>query len=142
MPPAPAPASRCSTDSARTTIEDLVRRVEKIETAIEPRFQEHFVEAMAIPHKRFENPELAKVVTLPAKKESAAQRATRGRRGRRAEGRARDENYPGWGTASLLGSLGWWLGAHVGLITAVFLSAIAGGVGLYFGYRWFAENLG
>ena len=27
----------------------MVRRVEKIETAVEPRFQEHFVEAMAIP---------------------------------------------------------------------------------------------
>ncbi|HTV51292.1 MAG TPA: ASKHA domain-containing protein, partial [Steroidobacteraceae bacterium] len=37
--------------SARRTIEELVRRVEKIETAIEPRFQQHFVEAMAIPHK-------------------------------------------------------------------------------------------
>ena len=41
---------------------------------------------MAIPHKRFENPELGKVVTLPARKDSAAQSATRGRRGRRAEG--------------------------------------------------------
>ena len=69
--------------TARPTIEDLVRRVEKIETAIEPRFQAHFVEAMAIPHKRFENPELAKVVTLPPRKESEAQGATRGRRGRR-----------------------------------------------------------
>ena len=28
-----------------------MRRVEKIETALEPRFQAHFVEAMAIPHK-------------------------------------------------------------------------------------------
>ncbi|HUC32765.1 MAG TPA: ASKHA domain-containing protein, partial [Ilumatobacteraceae bacterium] len=36
---------------SRATIETLVRRVEKIETAIEPRFQEHFVEAMSIPHK-------------------------------------------------------------------------------------------
>ena len=27
-----------------------MRRVEKIETAVEPRFQEHFVGAMAIPH--------------------------------------------------------------------------------------------
>lgn len=71
--------------TARGTIEDLVRRVEKIETAIEPRFQAHFVEAMAIPHKRFENPELSKVVTLPARSDSAAQTASRGRRGRRAE---------------------------------------------------------
>ena len=36
--------------SARAEIEDVVRRVEKIETAVEPRFQEHFVSAMAIPH--------------------------------------------------------------------------------------------
>jgi uncharacterized 2Fe-2S/4Fe-4S cluster protein (DUF4445 family) len=57
-------------------------RLEKIETAIEPRFQAHFVEAMALPHKRFENPELIKVVTSPARKESATQGATRGRRGR------------------------------------------------------------
>ena len=35
---------------ARAEIEDVVRRVEKIETAVEPRFQEHFVHAMAIPH--------------------------------------------------------------------------------------------
>lgn len=69
--------------TARPTIEDLVRRVEKIETAIEPRFQAHFVDAMAIPHKHFPNPELAKIVTLPAPKESAAQGATRGRRSRR-----------------------------------------------------------
>ena len=37
--------------TSRAVIETLVRRVEKIETAIEPRFQQHFVEAMAIPHK-------------------------------------------------------------------------------------------
>jgi uncharacterized 2Fe-2S/4Fe-4S cluster protein (DUF4445 family) len=71
-------------ERSRATIEQLVRRVEKIETAIEPRFQAHFVEAMAIPHKRFANPELSKVVTLPAPKESAAQAgASRGRRNRR-----------------------------------------------------------
>ena len=70
--------------TSRATIEQVVRRVEKIETAIEPRFQAHFVEAMAIPHKRFPNPELAKVVTLPEPKESAAQAgASRGRRSRR-----------------------------------------------------------
>src|SRR3546814_839737 len=35
---------------ARDEIEDVIRRVEKIETAVEPKFQSHFVEAMAIPH--------------------------------------------------------------------------------------------
>ena len=58
--------------SARVAIEDLVRRVEKIETAIEPRFQAHFVEAMAIPHKTAAYTELRKVVTLPAVRASAA----------------------------------------------------------------------
>ena len=37
--------------AARREIEGVVRQVEKIETAVEPRFQEHFVEAMAFPHK-------------------------------------------------------------------------------------------
>ena len=50
-------------------------------------------------------------------------------------------NILGWGTASLLGSIGWWLGARIGLGTAVVLSSIAGGAGLYWGYRWFDENL-
>ncbi|RFB79248.1 ASKHA domain-containing protein [Methylovirgula sp. 4M-Z18] len=36
---------------ARREIGDVVRRIEKIETAIEPSFQQHFVNAMAIPHK-------------------------------------------------------------------------------------------
>ena len=35
---------------ARREIERVVRTVEKIETAVEPRFQEHFVDAMAFPH--------------------------------------------------------------------------------------------
>ena len=52
-------------DKARTEIEELVRRVEKIETAIEPRFQQHFVEAMAIPHKTAPYEKLREVVTLP-----------------------------------------------------------------------------
>jgi len=69
--------------TSRTAIEDIVRRVEKIETAIEPRFQEHFVEAMAIPHKTADYANLRKVVELPAPKDSAAQTATRGRRSRR-----------------------------------------------------------
>ncbi|MFL5673776.1 MAG: ASKHA domain-containing protein [Chloroflexota bacterium] len=51
--------------AARTEIEGVVRRVEKIETAVEPRFQQHFVEAMAFPHKTAPFPELAKVVSLP-----------------------------------------------------------------------------
>ena len=52
-------------DHARTEIEALVRRVEKIETAIEPRFQQHFVEAMAIPHKTAPFAKLRQVVVIP-----------------------------------------------------------------------------
>ena len=36
----------------RREIEEMTERVEKIETAIEPRFQEHFVEAMSFPGAR------------------------------------------------------------------------------------------
>ncbi len=36
--------------AARREVEALVRRIHKVETAIEPRFQEHFVAANAIPH--------------------------------------------------------------------------------------------
>jgi uncharacterized 2Fe-2S/4Fe-4S cluster protein (DUF4445 family) len=51
---------------ARREIERVVRTVEKIETAVEPRFQEHFVDAMAIPHATAPSSNLARVVDLPA----------------------------------------------------------------------------
>ncbi len=51
--------------AARAAIEAGVRRIHKVETAIEPRFQEHFVAANAIPHATAPFPELAKIVTLP-----------------------------------------------------------------------------
>ncbi len=50
---------------SRGEIESLVRKIEKIETAIEPRFQEHFIAAMAFPHKTAPYPHLGKVVNLP-----------------------------------------------------------------------------
>ncbi|MFO1394006.1 MAG: hypothetical protein U1F09_09630 [Steroidobacteraceae bacterium] len=43
--------------------------------------------------------------------------------------------------ASLAGWAGWWLGAKVGFTTAILLSAVASGVGMYAGYRWFDQNL-
>jgi uncharacterized 2Fe-2S/4Fe-4S cluster protein (DUF4445 family) len=52
--------------AARREIETVVRQVEKIETAVEPRFQQHFVEAMAFPHKTAPMPHLALAVELPA----------------------------------------------------------------------------
>lgn len=51
----------------RHEMEDAVRRVTKIETATEPRFQQLFVEAMAFPHKTAETPNLAKVIDLPVR---------------------------------------------------------------------------
>jgi uncharacterized 2Fe-2S/4Fe-4S cluster protein (DUF4445 family) len=57
--------------AARTEIERVVRTVEKIETAIEPRFQEHFVDAMAFPHRTAEMPHLARVIDLPARPDAA-----------------------------------------------------------------------
>jgi uncharacterized 2Fe-2S/4Fe-4S cluster protein (DUF4445 family) len=60
----------------RAEVEAFARRVEKIETALEPRFQEHFVNAMAIPHRSDPYPHLAATVALPA----AAPRVRRARR--------------------------------------------------------------
>jgi uncharacterized 2Fe-2S/4Fe-4S cluster protein (DUF4445 family) len=67
---------------SRSQIETQVRRVEKIETAVEPSFQEHFVQAMTLPHKTDRFPELAKQVTLPEPKH-APDEAKGGRTGRR-----------------------------------------------------------
>ncbi len=57
--------------AARREIEGVVRRVEKIETAVEPRFQQHFVEAMAIPHRTAPSPHLERVVSLPPRPATA-----------------------------------------------------------------------
>ena len=51
--------------TARARIETEVHRIHKVETAIEPRFQEHFIAANAIPHATAAFPELGKVVVLP-----------------------------------------------------------------------------
>ncbi len=52
----------------RREIEEMVSKIEKIETALEPKFQEHFVYAMALPNKVDPFPELSKIVTLPERK--------------------------------------------------------------------------
>jgi uncharacterized 2Fe-2S/4Fe-4S cluster protein (DUF4445 family) len=70
--------------SARREIEAVVRRVEKIETAIEPRFQEHFVEAMAVPHRTAAYPNLEKAITLPARARPSGSLEARPGRRRRA----------------------------------------------------------
>jgi uncharacterized 2Fe-2S/4Fe-4S cluster protein (DUF4445 family) len=52
----------------RREIEETVRRIEKIETALKPKFQEHFVHAMAIPNKVDPFPKLSAAVKLPERK--------------------------------------------------------------------------
>jgi len=72
--------------SQRHEMETVVQNVTKIETAIEPRFQELFVAALALPHRDAPNPCLSTVVELPA----PPVRASDGRDGpRRRRGRAR-----------------------------------------------------
>ncbi len=71
-------------NASRTTIEELVRRVEKIETAIEPKFQAHFVEAMGIPHSTARNPCAAQSGrTLPQQKAAAPRAGAQGAAGAR-----------------------------------------------------------
>jgi uncharacterized 2Fe-2S/4Fe-4S cluster protein (DUF4445 family) len=68
----------------RREIEETVRKIEKIETALESKFQEHFVYAMAMPNKVDAFPKLAEAVTLPERKVLADNgEAAGGRRRRR-----------------------------------------------------------
>ncbi|MEP4766813.1 MAG: ASKHA domain-containing protein [Roseibium sp.] len=70
----------------RREIEKVVRDIEKIETALEPKFQEHFVNAMALPNKVDQFPNLQTTVDLPERKEPTAEDASGGRRRRRRRG--------------------------------------------------------
>ncbi len=56
----------------RHEIAETVIRIEKIETATEPRFQELFVAAMAFPHKSAPPVELSKLVDLPVRQAATA----------------------------------------------------------------------
>ncbi|MEC9243994.1 MAG: drug:proton antiporter, partial [Pseudomonadota bacterium] len=78
-------------------IEETVKRIEKIETALESRFQEHFVHAMALPNKVDPFPKLAEQVQLPPRAmagapadETGAARPRRRSREERAARRRRD----------------------------------------------------
>ena len=44
--------------------------------------------------------------------------------------------------ALIVGWVGWKIGAVVGIGTAWVLSCLGGGVGFYYGRRWFDRNLG
>jgi uncharacterized 2Fe-2S/4Fe-4S cluster protein (DUF4445 family) len=65
---------------ARERIQQRVNDVEKIETAIEPRFQHHFVAAMALPNKLDPFTRLRAVVDLPAARTDTGPKRGRRRR--------------------------------------------------------------
>jgi len=52
--------------ASRDEIENRVRKVEKVETAIDKSFQRLFVEALAIPHATDVFPMLSEIITLPS----------------------------------------------------------------------------
>ena len=69
--------------AAREEIEIVVRGIEKVETAVEPAFQRHFVDAIAIPHGTADYVHLPQHVTLPAADEDALATRRQNRRRRR-----------------------------------------------------------
>ena len=66
--------------AARGEIERRVRAIEKVETAVDASFQQHFVDAMGIPHSTQPSTELAKVVALPEPTEAPRAGGRRRRR--------------------------------------------------------------
>ncbi|MTI43008.1 DUF4445 domain-containing protein [Roseibium hamelinense] len=70
----------------RREIEQTVREIEKIETALEPKFQEHFVNAMALPNKVDPFPNLREAIALPEPKELPQSAEGAGGRRRRRRG--------------------------------------------------------
>jgi len=70
---------------ARSEIEQTVENIHKIETAVEPRFQEHFINASAIPNAVEAFPELAKVASLPDVNFNSGEGSQRTRRRRRSQ---------------------------------------------------------
>ena len=69
--------------ATRAEIEATVRDIEKIETAVEPKFQDYFVDAMAIPNKSDPFTRLFSVVPRPPGGEPAQRETGRPRRRRR-----------------------------------------------------------
>ena len=70
-------------NSQRKEMEAAVRKVVKIETATEPRFQDLFVAAMAFPHASAPTPYLAEIITLPPRTEGVSDGSGGGQRRRR-----------------------------------------------------------
>ena len=75
--------------TARREIQEVVDDIEKIETALEPAFQEHFVDAMAVPHRTAHYPGLSTVLDLPEHPSTGG--ATENRRRQRRRRPTREE---------------------------------------------------
>ena len=79
-------------NASREEIETVVRRIERVETAVEPKFQDYFVDAMAIPHNSDPFPNLESAFPLPSRGRAShgmhatavAPRRRRRRQGKRA----------------------------------------------------------
>ena len=75
--------------TARAELEQIVRNIEKVETAVEPKFQAHFVDAMGVPHSTANYDRLAKSVAMPPPKRiESPDDAEGGGRRRRRRGRS------------------------------------------------------
>ena len=64
----------------RREMEEAVKHVVKLETAIEPRFQELFIAAMGFPHTSALTPHLSAIIALPQRRVPTAAGRRRGRR--------------------------------------------------------------
>jgi uncharacterized 2Fe-2S/4Fe-4S cluster protein (DUF4445 family) len=76
----------------RREIEETVRHIEKIETALEPHFQQLFVDAMALPNKVDPFPKLSLQVKLPERRAPATEGVSAAPRRRSREERAARRN--------------------------------------------------
>ncbi len=75
----------------RREIEETVRRIEKIETALEPNFQQLFVNAMALPNKVDPFPRLAEAVKLPPRRANSGDDSASGSGDAAPRRRSREE---------------------------------------------------
>ncbi|MEC8953681.1 MAG: ASKHA domain-containing protein [Actinomycetota bacterium] len=80
--------------SARKSITEVVDHIEKVETALEPAFQDHFVAAMAIPHRTADYPRLSTRITLPVRTDPSGAGSERSRRRRRRNDATREGKTP------------------------------------------------
>ena len=69
--------------ASRKEIESRARTIEKVETAVDANFQQHFVDAMGIPHTTQPYPSLAQIVDLPKTTKPVDADGNRRRRRRR-----------------------------------------------------------